>query len=159
MMLSLFYEILRMSFIASFVIIIALGCRMLLKKTPKIFSYAIWGVVLFRLLCPVSIHLPFSFVPDSVTQNVALEQMATKHNSSRAENAEASELTPAVTSKEEMVQNTTNEKCSKETDISKTSPLGLAHIRLTDGLAAIQQLPTVALVLSNIWLTGMGKAV
>jgi len=34
--------------------------RLLLKKAPKVISYALWGVVLFRLLCPVSIGSNFS---------------------------------------------------------------------------------------------------
>lgn len=51
---ELFLQILNMSFTASIVIIIVLLIRLLLRKAPKVFSYALWSVVLFRLICPVS---------------------------------------------------------------------------------------------------------
>ncbi len=34
--------------------------RFCLRRMPKIFSYALWFVVLFRLLCPVSVPMPIS---------------------------------------------------------------------------------------------------
>ena len=50
----LFVYVLWMSLIASIVIIILLLLRPMLKKLPRIFSYLLWGIVLFRLLCPMS---------------------------------------------------------------------------------------------------------
>ncbi len=47
-------QILSMSLTGSIVILFVLLARWVLKHTPKIFSYALWGVVLFRLLCPVA---------------------------------------------------------------------------------------------------------
>ena len=37
------------------VIVAVLLVRLLLRRAPKVFSYALWAVVLFRLLCPVSV--------------------------------------------------------------------------------------------------------
>ena len=54
--------ILNMSITASVAILFVLLARMLLKKAPKVFSYALWAVVLFRLLCPVSITTGFSLL-------------------------------------------------------------------------------------------------
>lgn len=54
-MYRIFSQIWNMSLTASIVILIVLAARLLLKKAPKIFSYALWAVVLFRLLCPVSL--------------------------------------------------------------------------------------------------------
>ena len=51
---SLFTNVLWMSLIAAIVILILLIMRPMLKKFPRIFSYLLWGIVLFRLLCPVS---------------------------------------------------------------------------------------------------------
>ena len=60
------YELLpivfNMSVTASVAILFVLLARLLLKKAPKIFSYALWAVVLFRLLCPVSITTGFSLL-------------------------------------------------------------------------------------------------
>mgnify|MGYP003305714072 FL=1 len=53
-MYSGFAYVLWMSLIAAIVIIILLLLRPMLKKFPRIFSYLLWGIVLFRLLCPVS---------------------------------------------------------------------------------------------------------
>lgn len=59
---TLFPQILNMSITASIVIVFVLLARLLLKKTPKAFSYALWAVVLFRLLCPVSISSNLSLL-------------------------------------------------------------------------------------------------
>lgn len=50
----LFSQILNMSMTASAVIVLVMLARLALKRVPKIYSYALWSVVLFRLLCPVS---------------------------------------------------------------------------------------------------------
>jgi beta-lactamase regulating signal transducer with metallopeptidase domain len=59
---TLLPQILNMSITASIVIILVLAARFLLKKAPKVFSYALWAVVLFRLICPVSFSSPISLI-------------------------------------------------------------------------------------------------
>ena len=59
-MKDIFLRILNMSLTGSAVILLVLAARLLLKRTPKIFSYALWAVVLFRLLCPVSLSASVS---------------------------------------------------------------------------------------------------
>ena len=54
--------ILNMSITASVIILFVLLARLALKKAPKVFSYALWTVVLFGLLCPVSITTDFSLL-------------------------------------------------------------------------------------------------
>ena len=51
----LFPIVCNMSLTASVVIPAVLAVRLLLRRAPKVFSYALWAVVLFRLLCPVSV--------------------------------------------------------------------------------------------------------
>lgn len=53
-------KLLNMTLTAGVVIAVVLLLRLLLKKAPKIFSYALWGIVLFRLLCPISIGFRLS---------------------------------------------------------------------------------------------------
>ena len=59
-----FYAILptlfNMSLTASVAIVLVMLLRLVLKKAPKVISYALWGIVLFRLLCPISIGSTFS---------------------------------------------------------------------------------------------------
>ena len=53
-------KLFNMSLTASVAIVLVILLRLLLKKAPKVISYALWAVVLFRLLCPVSIGSSFS---------------------------------------------------------------------------------------------------
>ncbi|MEL7568411.1 MAG: DUF5301 domain-containing protein [Dehalobacterium sp.] len=59
---TLFPKILNMSLTAGIVIILVMLIRLPMKKAPKVFSYALWAVVLFRLLCPVSFSSDFSLL-------------------------------------------------------------------------------------------------
>ena len=49
-MQAVFAKILNMSITGSIVIAVVLLARLFLKRAPKIYSYALWAVVLFRLL-------------------------------------------------------------------------------------------------------------
>jgi len=57
-MSEIFLKILSMSMTASLAALAVLLVRLALKKVPKIFSYLLWAVVFFRLLCPFSFELP-----------------------------------------------------------------------------------------------------
>ena len=59
----LFAAVLSMSATGCLVIMVVLLARVLLKKAPKVFSYALWSVVLVRLLCPLSFSSPYYGVP------------------------------------------------------------------------------------------------
>ena len=56
----LFSRVLNMSLTGGIVIAVVLLVRLLLKKVPKMYSYVLWGVVLFRLLCPLSLSAGLS---------------------------------------------------------------------------------------------------
>lgn len=58
----IFLQILNMSITASYVIIFVMLARLLLKKAPKILSYSLWSVVLFRLIFPFSFKSVFSLI-------------------------------------------------------------------------------------------------
>lgn len=72
-----FSRLLDMSLTGSLVICLVLLFRFALKKQPKIWSYALWAVVLFRLLCPVSFSASLSALNvvrpevERTTQNVS----------------------------------------------------------------------------------------
>lgn len=59
-----FPDLLDVNLTVTIVILFVLCVRQLLKGAPKIFSYALWGIVLLRLLIPISIESPVSFVPE-----------------------------------------------------------------------------------------------
>lgn len=53
-MTDLFISVLNMNITASYVILAVLVVRFFLKNMPKKYSYLLWSVVGFRLVCPVS---------------------------------------------------------------------------------------------------------
>lgn len=61
-MSRIFWTILHMSLTASYCIAVVIVLRLFLKRWPKIFSYLLWSVVLFRLLCPFSLSSSYSLL-------------------------------------------------------------------------------------------------
>lgn len=59
----IFLTVLNMSLTASYVILCVTVVRLFLKKAPKFISYALWGVVAFRLIVPFSFESMFSLMP------------------------------------------------------------------------------------------------
>lgn len=73
-MQAVFTRILNMSLTGSIVIAVVLLARLFLKRAPKIYSYALWAVVLFRLLCPLSITAGLSVlkpIPVTTTPGIS----------------------------------------------------------------------------------------
>lgn len=57
-----FLQLLNMSYTASFAILFILLARIALQKAPKRFSYLLWSVALFRLICPWSFESSLSML-------------------------------------------------------------------------------------------------
>lgn len=72
-------KLLNMSLTASVAILVVLLLRLLLRKAPKVISYGLWGIVLFRLLCPVSVQSGLSLFslldPTVVTEGFVTSRM------------------------------------------------------------------------------------
>ena len=66
-MTNVFITVLNMSITASVVVVAVLLARVVLRKSPRIFSYVLWGAVLFRLVFPFSIESVFSLMPTQPT--------------------------------------------------------------------------------------------
>ncbi len=62
-MTGVFIAVLNMSLIASFAALGVIVIRILLHKAPKVFSYALWAIVLFKLLCPFTVETALSLIP------------------------------------------------------------------------------------------------
>lgn len=73
-MISIMTVILNMSITASYAALGVIGLRLLLRRAPRGFSYALWLAVLVRLAVPVSFSSPFGFLqflqPDAQTTGV-----------------------------------------------------------------------------------------
>ena len=64
---SWFIQILNMSIGAAWAALLVMAGRMLLRRAPKFISYALWSVVLFRLVCPISFTSVLSLMPQPQT--------------------------------------------------------------------------------------------
>lgn len=61
-MSHVFGKILEMSAVAGITIVVVLLARLALSKAPKKYSYLLWSVAAFRLVCPVSLRSNFSLL-------------------------------------------------------------------------------------------------
>ena len=60
---GLFLQLLNMNLTASYVILAVVAARLVLRRAPAVYSYALWSAVLFRLVCPISFESLFSLMP------------------------------------------------------------------------------------------------
>lgn len=63
-----------MSLQAGILIMVVLLVRIMLKKYPKIYTYCLWILVGFRLLCPIFIETSFSLQPDYAVLSNAVQE-------------------------------------------------------------------------------------
>ncbi len=74
---QIFLKLLNMSITAGYCALAVMILRLLLKKQPKIYSYALWLIVAFRLLCPVSFESIFSLMrvsTETIPSNIAMQK-------------------------------------------------------------------------------------
>ena len=94
-----FPDMLDINLTASVVILFVICVRQFLKRAPKVFSYALWLIVLLRLLVPFSVESPVSFVPERtefssmVDVNEALPEIQFETPVDRADNQWRQETT------------------------------------------------------------------
>ena len=62
---KIFLEIFNMSLSGSFLILVVLIVRFLIKRAPKWISCVLWGLVAVRLLCPFSVESAISLLPSA----------------------------------------------------------------------------------------------
>ena len=66
-MSAVFLKILNMSITASWLILVIIPARLILKKAPKWIPCLLWGLVAIRLICPFSFESALSLVPSNET--------------------------------------------------------------------------------------------
>ena len=66
-MSGLFLNIVNMSISASWIVLVVLLLRFLLKKAPKWITVLLWGIVAVRLICPFSFESTMSLMPSAQT--------------------------------------------------------------------------------------------
>lgn len=58
----MFLEVLYRSMTAGGIVLAILLLRVILRRVPKFYSYLLWGIVLYRLLCPFTFISSYSFL-------------------------------------------------------------------------------------------------
>ncbi len=66
-MSGFFLNIVNMSISASWIVLVVLLLRLLLKKAPKWIIVLLWGIVAVRLICPFTIESVMSLIPSAET--------------------------------------------------------------------------------------------
>ena len=148
---NLFRTVLTMSAGATVVIAAVLLLRLVLKKAPKVCSYALWAVVLLRLLCPVFPETSLSLVPraDSVAAIIA-DRTAVAEATDRTVKQAPGEMVVADTATAEQAQSSGRTQISVQNQQQEKSTLA----------ADVADRPT-GLRLSGweiggiVWLTGI----
>lgn len=131
---EIFYHLLGMSLTAVYCIGVVIALRLLLKRQAKIFSYLLWSVVLFRLLCPVSFTSNYSLVrldPSVVEEKIIYDGQKTVWQGKGylpGENAEA-------------------DQSSRAAESAATSPI--------EKWQTIEMVQRVLAVCAGIWLVGV----
>ncbi len=95
---SLFLQMLKMSVTAGYCILVVFVLRLLMKRLPKLYSYILWIVVYFRLICPVSVNSVFSLVrvqPQAMPEMLGVKSQAHVSNS-MSQTAQVVETADAV---------------------------------------------------------------
>ena len=75
---AVFLDVLNMSFTASWVILIVMAARLILKSVPRWIICLLWCVPVFRLLCPVTFESVLSLVPvksQPIPENIAMQRV------------------------------------------------------------------------------------
>lgn len=88
---EMFLKVLYRGMIAGGVVLAVLLIRMLLCRAPKIYSYLLWGLVLYWLLCPFTFASPFSFLGTLGGTARARIQVVEGENHAGIQSAEMSE--------------------------------------------------------------------
>ena len=75
-MSEIFLGVVNMSISASWIVLVVLLLRLLLKKAPKWITVLLWGVVAVRLICPFTIESAMSLIPSAevVTPDIMLDK-------------------------------------------------------------------------------------
>lgn len=153
MLNNIFLELLNMSYTASFVIVAVLIARLLLKRAPKVFSYALWVVVLLRLLCPFSLESPISMIPDKdLAASVNIDEINTYQKYQNPSGADNTDDT----------SNETGVMISKPQSASTTSILwnmivDLGQYLWLAGIFAVLTYSVISLIKLKCKLIGAGR--
>ncbi len=71
-----FLTIVNMNISASWIVLVVLLLRLLLKKAPKWITVLLWGIVAVRLICPFTVESVMSLIPsvETISPNIMMDK-------------------------------------------------------------------------------------
>lgn len=147
MMETLFLRLVDMSLISSYCIAIVLLVRLLLRKSPKGFSYILWIAVFARLAFPLMLESPISLVPQSIGSQSVSSWM------DKAD-AQTASQTPALSNEisEVTLENPANEVSLGTQTLSPATQSPVAGMNTP----AVEAKPlSIPFIFSIVWLVGL----
>lgn len=146
---SIFLVLLDMSLLSSYCIVIVLLIRLLLKKSPKVFSYLLWIAVFVRLSFPLMVESSISLVPQFIGSQSVVAWISD-------EDAQTAKYPPA--NSKDTIKASLFDADGVTIPILQTSadPAEPAVDAANVTLAQKDMYPSVPFVLSIVWVIGMG---
>ena len=128
-MSGIFLKLLNLSISASWLVLVVLALRLVLKRAPKWVNVLLWGMVALRLMLPFSIESALSLIPSAETLSPEVVRF---------------DPAPTITSGVELVDNAVNPSLSESfaaAPLASVNPLyvwtGIAAVVWLIGLAAM----------------------
>ena len=154
---NMFLTVWNMSLTSSIIIGFILVARFFLRNSPKVFSYILWSVVLFRLLCPVSISSVFSVLNFTKASEIASQSIVTTIDYS---SVEISEFIPIVENKADIEEPIIFESGYNESPLNDAAPQNNTGLIESTDIADLQASAVPAhdafYSAAFIWLAGLG---
>ena len=126
-MAAVFLKLLNLSISASWLVLVVLALRLVLKRVPKWVNVLLWGMVALRLMLPFSIESALSLIPSAETLSPAVVQF---------------DPAPTITSGVNIIDNAVNPSLSE-------------HFAAAP-LASVNPLYVWAYLAGWVWLIGLG---
>lgn len=147
-MMEMFLQVLYRGMVAGGIVLAILLLRLLLKRAPKICSYLLWALVLYRLLCPFTFVSGFSFLSVFGEEDAGKVQMV-EENFSTAAQPEGGDLKP-----QDFQTDLQESGTSRRAGWTRISGLWVAVHVWVAGIAAMFLYAAVSLVLLSRRLKG-----
>lgn len=132
-----------MSITAGYVIIAVFLIRLCIRRLPKIYSYILWSVVAFRLLCPFSFSSAYSFFNLRYFDEMEKSGMGIRYVATETEDGE-----------------TGNEPVMRNETVLPSAGVVLDAVEMKQGTEAITPQMTIKEMLpgifSVVWISGIG---
>lgn len=144
---SIFLGVLNMSITAGYVILAVLLIRLFIRKAPKAYSYGLWAVVGFRLVCPVSFPSIFSVFGIKVFRTASVNpQGAMNYIPKGIETMKIPELSTGITRADTFI----NDRLSSAHQVTGINP-----VTGVNPVAGSNPAQVYFLLLALLWVTVM----